>query len=476
MERHRVGGISSRSPSVLRSGAASVLLVEDDPHVRSAVASYLRHQGLEVREAGSLADARTRLLEGEFDVVLVDHILPDGDSLQVLAEVRARAPDTAVIVLTGHGTVDLAVRAVKLGADDMITKPVSMALVLERIGDVVGTRRATATARSATRRVLRDSGSLRRLATEEPDLAAVLVGDSPAMRSLHAQIRAVRDADCPVLILGETGTGKGVVARALHRVSARRDRPFVDLNCAVLSREFVESELFGHVRGAFTGAHANKQGLFEAAHGGTLFLDEIGDIDPAVQPKLLTAIEERRFRRMGEVQDRSVDVRLLAATHHDLLGGRGFRGDLYYRISTISIDVPPLRSRGSDVVLLARSFLDAACEKFHRDPLHLDPGAERALSAHRWPGNVRELRNVMERAAVVTSGSVVTERDLRFDQPATPAQSSPQSTLEDVERRHVESVLADEGWDVARAARRLGIARSTLYLKIKSYGLRPGPR
>ncbi len=464
-------GSASRTRSKDASTRWAALIVEDDSAVRAAIATYLCHHGFDALEAGTADAARAAMATRRFDVVLIDHCLPDGDSLSLLPAAREDAADAALLILTGHGTVDLAVRAVKLGATDVLTKPVSMALLLERIREALDARRAPQ--RSDTRRVSRASGSLRRLASGEPELAEVLVGESPAMRALHAEIRAVRDADCPVLILGETGSGKGVVARALHQASRRRARPFVDLNCATLSREFVESELFGHSRGAFTGAHANKQGLFEAAHGGTLFLDEIGDIDPSVQPKLLTAIEEQRFRRMGEVQDRSVDVRLLAATHHDLLGGP-FRGDLYYRISTLSIDVPPLRARGNDVVLLARRFVEATAERSARPRLRLDAGAERALSAHRWPGNVRELRNVIERASLLAQGEVITDAELRFDRPPSRPSAPPPATLEDLERRHVERALRDEGWDVARAARRLGIARSTLYLKIKAYELRPG--
>ncbi len=476
------------SPRWSREGAEArawrALVVEDDSQVRTTVARYLRHHGFEVSEAGSCAEARfalERRASGQAppDVLLVDHRLPDGDSLAVLSIVRELAPETPVVVLTGHGTVDLAVRALKLGAVDVLTKPVPMALLLERLGDAVeegqrGPAWRDDVSSSGTRPVafVRPAESARRLAKTAPALADGLLGESPAILALAAQIRAVRDADCPVLILGETGSGKGVVARMLHEASARSSRPFVDVNCATLTRELVESELFGHARGAFTGAQASKVGLFEAANGGTLFLDEIGDIDAAVQPKLLKAIEERRFRRMGEVHDRASDVRLLAARHKDLLGGGGFRGDLFYRISTISLEVPPLRARGGDVVLLARAFLARACDRYRRPTPALAACAERALVAHDWPGNVRELRNVIDRAAVMTRGTTITADELRFDQAAPPRTSSGAQTLDDVERRHVEAALLDAGWDVARAARALGIARSTLYVKIKTYGLK----
>jgi DNA-binding NtrC family response regulator len=403
--------------------------------------------------------------------------------MRLLPALRALSATMPIVLLTGYGTVDLAVRAVKIGADDVLTKPVPMSAILERVRSLLGPGAALGTRDSGTHKLPR-AAAIAKGGVLDP--AERLLGESPAMRALHRQLRALHDADCPVLVLGETGTGKGVVARVLHDLGPRAPRPFVDVNCAVLSRELFESELFGHARGAFTGAHARKTGLFESAEGGTLFLDEIGDVDPMVQPKLLKAIEDRRFRRVGEVEDRTVDVRLLAATHHDLLEAtrtRTFRGDLFYRISTISIDVPPLREREMDVVLLARAFLSTASERYRRPGLRFHPSAELALLAHRWPGNVRELRNVVDRAALLTEGEVVGVDAIRLDRaqtsdaaastmsPAAMAASTPTSTLQDVERSHVETVLVDEGWDVGRAARRLGIARSTLYVKIKTFRL-----
>lgn len=374
-----------------------------------------------------------------------------------------------MIVITGFGTVDLAVRALRQGAHDVLTKPLPMSAVLTAVRGALEAR--------------------------PPDLSArrgldALVGESDVMVALRRDVAAMAGADCPVLILGETGSGKGVVARAIHDVGERSQGPFVDLNCAALSKEFVESELFGHTRGAFTGAHALKTGLFEVADGGTLFLDEIGDIDAAVQPKLLKAIEDKKFRRMGDVRDRFVDVRLVAATHHPLASRANttFRRDLFYRISTMTIEVPPLRARGHDIVLLARQFLALASGRQDRPAPALAPAAERKLLLHNWPGNVRELRNVMDRAMFLAVEGVVRPEDIRIDgggaSDAPPSSGSTISsayrvleetasmTLEDVERYHIERVLAEVDGDMAAAAKRLGIARSTLYQKIKLFGLR----
>jgi DNA-binding NtrC family response regulator len=447
-----------------------VLVVDDDEDVRSGMASYLRAHGLDTSVAESCRTGESVFRSERVDVILVDHVLPDGDSLGFLSAIRKIDPRVPVIVITGFGTVDLAVRALRQGAHDVLTKPLPMSAVHGAV-------------RSA-------------LEARPPDLSArrgldALVGESDVMVALRRDVAAMAGADCPVLILGETGSGKGVVARAIHDVGERSRGPFVDLNCAALSKEFVESELFGHTRGAFTGAHAMKTGLFEVADGGTLFLDEIGDIDAAVQPKLLKAIEDKKFRRMGEVRDRFVDVRLVAATHHPLASRSNttFRRDLFYRISTMTIEVPPLRARGQDIVLLARQFLALAGSRQERATPTLAVAAERKLLSHCWPGNVRELRNVMDRAMFLATEGTVRPEDIRIDGGIAPSDAPPSSgpaisssyrvlaetasmTLEDVERYHIERVLAEVDGDMAAAAKRLGIARSTLYQKIKLFGLR----
>jgi DNA-binding NtrC family response regulator len=277
-----------------------------------------------------------------------------------------------------------------------------------------------------------------------------------------------------VLIKGETGIGKGVLAQWLHEEGPRSQEPFVDLNCAGLSKDFLETELFGHEKGAFTGAAAAKQGLLEVAHRGTVFLDEIGDLDPQVQPKLLKVLEEKRFRRLGDVRDRQVDIRLVAATHHDLLAlveQKRFRSDLYFRVHTLPLEVPPLRERAEDIRPLAAQLLAAISAELGRPPLLLERDAEETLAGYAWPGNIRELKNVLERAALFCDGPALGRRELRFEATALAAEGG---TLEEVERRHIERTLREEGGRVELAARRLGVPRSSLYQKLKKLGLTPG--
>lgn len=302
------------------------------------------------------------------------------------------------------------------------------------------------------------------------------VGTSAAIRELAARAQRVAAAESPVLLLGETGTGKGVLARWLHRSSRRAAAPFVDLNCAGLSHELVETELFGHEKGAFTGAVAAKTGLLSVADRGTVFLDEVGEMDGRIQAKLLKVLEEKRFRRLGEVRDRQVDIRLVAATHCDLAllaRERRFRSDLYFRLSTLPLMVPSLRQRVEDIPALARRLLGELGRAHGRAGLALDGNAEAALCRHDWPGNIRELRNVLERALLFGGGSRVRAVDLVFDpRPAQPDRGALDLTLADLERSHIRHVLEAEGGRVEPAARRLGIPRSSLYEKIKRLGMR----
>ncbi len=445
-------------------GAACVLVVEDDPSTRFGVGASLRKHGLRVLEADSYATA-VQMLQERPDVVVTDLRLPDGDALAVLEQVKRSDVTVPVFIVTGYGTIDAAVRAVKQGAEDFLTKPVE----LDKLAAVV--------LRAAQRREEnRSSGVRRSLKSLEFEAS------SDAMKRVAEQIDKLRDADCSVLLLGETGTGKSVLARRIHAVGARGKQPFVEVNCPGLAKDFVETELFGHERGAFTGAHASKVGLLDAANGGTAFLDEIGDIDVAVQPKLLKVLEERRFRRMGDVRERSVDVRLLAATHQDLMAsiheGR-FRADLYYRISTVTLTVPALRERHEDIVPLARLML----RELGDDKIDVAMDAQKALTEHPWPGNLRELRNVLERALIRRQGMAIRACDLCFDRPSerqrvaekpnAPKGPGIARTLGDVQREHIESALQAEGGKVEAAARRLGIPRSTLYQRIKEYGIQP---
>ena len=438
---------------------ATVLVVEDDSALRFALCGGLVARGFTVLEADSRASATVAFARRP-DVVVSDFRLPDGDAIELMAAFKAVDPSVAFLIVTGFGTIDLAVRAVKLGAEDFLTKPVDT----DTLGELV--------VRAADRRRTQRSGVRRRLA----DVA--FQPRSDAMRRVDEQVERLRDATCSVLLLGETGTGKSVLARRIHSIGVRKSGPFVDVNCPGLGKDLVESELFGHERGAFTGAHAAKAGLFDAADGGTLFLDEIGDIDLHVQPKLLKVLEERTFRRMGDVRERTVDVRLLAATHQDLMlavGSGTFRGDLYYRISTVTVNVPPLRERVEDIVPLAHFILRTLGEA----DVDFDPGATQALLAHAWPGNLRELKNVIERATLAKKDPVIRVEDLSFDRPCLPPPAAPASfpepgrTLSEVEREQIEIALEAEGGRVEAAARRLGVPRSTLYQRIREMGIRP---
>jgi DNA-binding NtrC family response regulator len=437
-----------------------IMIVEDEPIVRFGIRDFLESRGFDVDEAASLEEARAVYQRTRPDAVVLDYLLPDGNALDLLKELHETDPQVPVIVLTGHGSIDLAVRAIKEGAEHFLTKPVelpALSVVVERALENQRNRRRLA-ARQSSR------------AREEID---PFVGTSPAVRELAREAAVALRSEGPILIQGETGSGKGVLARWLHEQGPRREEPFVDLNCAGLTREFLESELFGHARGAFTGAVNEKKGLFEVAHRGTLFLDEMGDLDPTVQPKVLKALEEKRFRRMGEVADRQVDVFLIAATHQDLTrlvrDGR-FRSDLYFRVSTIPLAVPPLRERREDIPLLARRLLEQLARDLGRPGRRLASEALEALRGYAWPGNVRELRNVLERAVLRAEGDEIRAADFRFAPAlAEPPAAGAGHTLADLERQQIERVLQEERGRVVQAAQRLGIPRSTLYQKIKEY-------
>jgi DNA-binding NtrC family response regulator len=440
----------------------TVLLVEDEATIRFAVRDFLEAHGYAVQEAQSCQEAQAAFRDGRPDVAVLDYSLPDGTALDLLPRLKAADPDVPLVILTGAGSIELAVRAIKEGADHFLTKPVelpTLRVILERLVENQRNRQRQLARRSKTARQAVDP----------------FLGRSPALRQLAEDARRFLSSDSPVLIRGETGSGKGVLAAWLHQNGPRAEESFVDLNCATLSRDLLESELFGHEKGAFTGAAATKLGLLDVAHKGTMFLDEIGDMDAAVQPKLLKVLEEKRFRRLGDVRDRQVDVRLVAATHQDLARlvreGR-FRSDLYYRISTIPLVIPALRERLEDLPLIAQRLLDGLAADLGRGPFSLAPDALDALNAYAWPGNVRELRNVLERAVLLCDGGVLGRRDLRFEAAASAdAAGDAALTLEEMERRHIERVLLAEGGRVEAAARRLGIPRSSLYQKIKRMGL-----
>ena len=441
---------------------STVLVIDDDAQMRGVLALYLKRLGHTVVEAATLAEGRAQQAKEDPDLTLVDYHLPDGTAFDLIGSTRERDSAEAIIVLTGLGTIDLAVRAIKAGAEQFLTKPVD----LESLGILV--RRTLESQRDRRQRALR--------AVTAQDATDPFLGSSRKIREIREMAEAVVDSEAPVLVLGETGTGKGVLARWLHARGPRRSEPFVDLNCAGLSHELVESELFGHRRGAFTGAVGNKPGLLEVADGGTLFLDEIGDLELAVQPKLLKVLEEGSFRRVGDVSSRSADVRLIAATHKNLgamVQAQKFREDLLFRINTLVFELPPLRERGEDLSELVQVLLVELARKKGRVIPSLSPDALLLLGRYHWPGNIRELRNVLERALLFAKGDVLDRTTLRFDRSLDPEEKETSAlTLDEAERRHIAGVLRGAGGQVEKAAQVLSLSRSSLYAKLKKYGIK----
>jgi DNA-binding NtrC family response regulator len=450
---------------------ARVLLVEDEPAVRNQLRMMLTAEGYEIEAVATVGAARSAYEELRPDVCLLDYQLPDGTALELIAPFKEAGPDCAILVLTGHGDVDLAVATIKAGAEQFLTKPVEMAALRAMVRRLVESRRSTR----------REAANSTRDQRQE---ATPFVGRSTAVRRLEEAARAAAESESTVLLQGETGSGKGVLARWIHANSARRKEAFVDLNCGGLSREMLDSELFGYAKGAFTGAMQAKPGLFEIADRGTFFLDEIGDIELALQPKILKVVEEKRFRRLGEVNERRVDARLVAATHRDLAAGaadQSFRADLYYRLSTFTIHLPPLRERIEDLPAI----VDVLLQQLERETgrrARLDDQAFAALRRHSWPGNIRELRNTLERATLRTRGDVISAEQL--ESAPLPSRSNVLAaggggwesfggSLAELEQRYIEHVLAQSGGNVERAAERLGVPRSTLYQRIRLYGLNP---
>lgn len=444
-----------------------VLVVDDDKPWCDVLANYLTSQGCEVTSAGSCSEVEYMWHRIRPDVAVLDYSLPDGDALQLLSRLKASDPSITTIVLTGYGSIDLAVEAVKLGATQFLTKPVELSALWVMIRDCIENKR-------------RQQNELAERNKEGREPIDPFLGRSSVIQELQQRAVKVAAVDSPVLIQGETGSGKGVLAHWIHGHSPRAGEPFLDLNCGGLSRELLETELFGHEKGAFTGAIQSKPGLLEIAHKGTVFLDEIGDVDLAIQPKLLKVLEEKQFRRLGDVKDRRVDVRLIAATHQDMtqmVRDHQFRSDLYFRISAIPLMIPPLSKRPEDVPILAQFFICKLAKELSAGNVQLSDDAVNALQSYSWPGNIRELKNVLERAILLRAGQILTDKDLHFDIQSEPEISDrgPVQTLEQMEKRYIEEVLMMEGGRVRAAALKLGIPRSSLYHKIRQYGIyRPG--
>jgi DNA-binding NtrC family response regulator len=438
-----------------------VLLVEDEPGVRFGVSSFLTDQGFEINEAVSAAEALDCFSTLRPDIVVIDYRLPDDDGLALAGALREQDPAVPFVFLTGHGSVEMAVAAMKVGAETVLTKPVDLGALLGVLHGLLELGRSR-------RRNL--AGQRARHDTRF-DLFA---GSSPAITKLAELAERVAGSERPVLLYGETGTGKSVLARWLHEASPRAEQAFVELNCAGFSRDLLESELFGHERGAFTGALQRKLGLLEVAHRGTVFLDEVGDVDLTVQPRLLKVLEEHRFRRIGETRERHVDLRLISATHQDLsqlVAQRSFREDLYFRLATLPLMVPPLRERRSDLPGLAATILQSLSRDFGRSPVELEPSAIAWIEQQAWPGNFRQLRNTLERALLFSDRRSLSAQDLMGTGLLEPPASRPPSLrLLDAEREHILRVVEAAGSNLSAAAEMLGISRSTLYAKLRSSG------
>jgi two-component system response regulator AtoC len=453
---------------------AQVVVVDDEPLIRDSLRRAFRAEGFEVSVASSLAEANERLAEGQPDVVVVDLMLGSDDGFDLLRRVRRDLPETKVLVMTSYGTIETAVAAMKLGSYDFIKKPFDLDEMLAAVRNAVHTS-------TLERRV--DYLAQRERSRHE---TRALVWEDPRTRALVSEIDVIASNSVPmVLITGESGTGKQHVARLLHERSRRADGPFVELNCCAMPENLIESELFGHERGAFSGAHERKLGLVEVAEGGTLFLDEIGDLGLPAQAKLLTFIEQRAFRRLGSTTVRRVNVRIVAATNRNLaerVAAREFREDLYFRLSSFTVRVPPLRERVGDVIPLATYFLEACAHEYGRRWRSVSPEAAALLIRYPWPGNVRELRSVVSRAALMNDAVVLTPDHLPDELsspflaagdgaltplPAPPAEGEPAiPSLAEVELAHIRRTLDQLGGNRTLAAQRLGISRQTLAKKL----------
>jgi two-component system, NtrC family, response regulator AtoC len=453
----------------------AVLIIDDEATLARNLAAYLERNGFTARVAGSGEEGLQQFAEFRPDVVLLDHNLPGMSGLDVLERLRQGDAQVPVVLMTGFGGIEVAVQALKLGAADYLTKPVSLGelkLLVDRLLE--------------HNRLERTVGYYRQRDAQASGLDKI-IGQSAAMRTLRAQITRLleaeshlTDTDAPaVLIHGETGVGKELVARALHFGGPRHAQPFVELNCGAMPAQLVEAELFGYEKGAFTDARQRKPGLVETAEGGTLFLDEIGEADASTQVKLLKLLEDKRFRRLGGLRDQAVNVRIVSATHRSLdqmVREKAFRADLFFRLRIIEIKVPPLREREDDILMLARHFLQHHAQRYRRGDLRLSTDAEAVLRQHSWPGNVRELRNVMEQAVLMCSGMQIGPRDLPIqgaeNADSAPTWSDADLNLERMERHLVDTALQRTQHNVTQAAKLLGVSRDTLRYRLERLGFK----
>jgi DNA-binding NtrC family response regulator len=449
--------------------SASVLLVDDDATFRQVMANELTRLGYQIEAVGTGEEAVRRIATSEPDVVLLDLRLPGITGLDVLKSIHVSAPATEVVMLTGHGSIDTAIESIRIGAFDYVVKPCPLDELHLRIQ------------RAVERRSLLQRANLLERGLTPPDLGSSFIGESPEFRRLLKLIELVAPSDGTVLITGETGAGKERVAKLIHARSPRRFRPFVVVECATLQESLLESEVFGHERGAFTGADRGKPGLFEVANSGTIFLDEIGEVSPATQTKLLRVLDTSTFRHVGGTGEIHVDVRVLTATNRDIsaMVQQGlFREDLFYRLSTITVEVPPLRARGADVELLAQHFVTMLNDRFGSGK-QISEEALQLLRRHNWPGNVRELLHVVEAAMVLCEGTCINPEHLPATfgnsrvavAPSFSSNGASLPTLEQAEREHIRLALLASDGHRGSAAKILGISERNLYRKLREHGL-----
>ena len=450
-----------------------VLIVDDEESIRSSLDGILQDEGYRTSVAASGESALSLLREELPDLMLLDIWMPGLDGLETLRRVRELAPEQVVIMMSGHGTIETAVKATKLGAFDFIEKPLSLEKLLLSIQNAL-----------KIRQLVEENRSLKAMIAKEYDM----VGSSPEISLLKEQIAIAAPTSGWVLITGENGTGKELVARAIHNQSRRREKPFVEVNCAAIPEELIESELFGHERGAFTGATTQRKGKFDLAHEGTLFLDEIGDMSLKTQAKVLRILQERKFERVGGSKTIEVDVRVIAATNKDLeeeIRQGSFREDLYYRLNVLPFHVPPLRERGEDIPRLVNHFLDYFCSKEGRETKTITPAALATLQGYSWPGNVRELKNIVERLVIMTPDTSIQEThlppsmrskkpqpsDLRVTSLVGVDAANFKEAKEEFEKEFILQKLEEHDWNISRTAEAIDIERSNLHRKIKSFGI-----
>jgi DNA-binding NtrC family response regulator len=447
-----------------------ILVVDDEESTADSLRLNLVEEGYSVDTAGTGGQAIELFDQGGHHLAICDLQLPDMDGLEVMRHMKDARPNTEVIMVTAHGTTPRVVEATKAGAFDFVDKPLDFEELSIRVQNAL-----------KHRELIDENANLRRQMSTRSEYSNI-IGSSKSMQTIYETIDAVAKSDANVLIVGESGTGKELIANAIHYKSLRQRKPFIKVNCAALPKELIESELFGHTKGAFTGAHADKEGLVQHAAGGSLMLDEIAEMPIELQPKLLRVLQERSYRKIGSEKTYAVDFRLISSTNRppaDAIRDGLLRDDLFYRISTITIHVPPLRDRSEDIQLLTEHFLRMYAQKYDRQIAGVSQAAYQRLFGHTWPGNVRELQNVIERAVLLAKGNRVEPVDLPFDNGSLPEGSSagtgwdvpPNMTLEDIERLVIEKTLQRTGGNKQAAANLLGIYRPRLYSKIRKYNI-----